>query len=162
PKPPARQSKGPFFMTKAMFTRAFVILFAALFLALPARADDTKSQPYVVLVGISNYADKQIKPRVHAEDDAKALYDVLTAKEYLGVDPKNVRLLLGSEDAKRGSKAATHANIIDALKWIAEKPTADDLVIFAFFGEGGVLGDSSDRRCYFASDSSFKDRDKNA
>ena len=41
------------------------------------------------------YADKQIKPRPYAEDDAKALYDLFTNKDYLGADADNVRLLLG-------------------------------------------------------------------
>src|SRR5262249_31512599 len=35
----------------------------------------------------------------------------------------------------------------------------DDLVIFAFIGEGAPLGE---RSCYFASDSTFKDRAKDA
>src|SRR5262249_2201961 len=37
-----------------------------------------------------------------------------------------------------------------------------DPVIFAFFGNGGPLGELGDRRCYFASDSTFKGRDKDA
>ena len=47
----------------------------ALLLALPAWAAEATSQTYVVLVGISQYADQQIKPRPHAEADAKALFD---------------------------------------------------------------------------------------
>ena len=135
--------KGQLFMTRAMFTRSVVAFFAMLALVLPVRsAEEPKaaSQPYVVLVGISKYADKQIKPRPHAEDDAKALYDLFTNKEYLGVDAKHVRCLLGSEDAKRGSQPATRENILKALQWVADKAQANDLVIFAFFGEGGAAG----------------------
>jgi carboxyl-terminal processing protease len=151
-------------MTQAMFTRTLVALFAALALVLPLRADEApkKQQAYVIVVGVGNYADKQIKPRPHAEDDAKALFDVLVDKKYLGADPKNAHLLLGGEDAKRGSKPATRDNILKALKDVADKAGPDDLVLFAFFGEGGPLGDSGDRRCYFASDSTFKGRDKDA
>ena len=36
------------------------------------------------------------------------------------------------------------------------------MVIFAFFGQGGPVGDSGERRCYFATDSTVKDRAKNA
>ena len=54
-----------------------------------------------VIVGIGQYADKHIKARKHAEDDAQALYDLFTDKQYLGADPKNVRLLLGRPDDKR-------------------------------------------------------------
>src|SRR5262249_22982149 len=121
-----------------------------------------KQQAYVIVVGVSNYADKQIKPRAHAEDDAKALFDVLVDKKYLGADAKNTHLLLGGEDAKRGSQPATRDNILKTLKDVADTAGPDDLVLFAFFGEGGPLGDSGDRRCYFASDSTFKRRDRDA
>jgi C-terminal peptidase prc len=149
-------------MTKAILTRALGAL-AILVLALPARADEPKApQPFVVLVGISNYEDKQIKARPHAEDDVKALYDLFTDKGHLGVDDKHVRLLLGSEDKARKSQPATRANILDALKWIAKEAGPNDLVIFTFIGEGGPLGKSGDRRCYFTADSTVKGREKDA
>ena len=64
-----------------------------------------------VLVGIDKYADKQILPRTTAEADAQALYDVFTSQDYLGVDTKHVRLLLGKEDKKRGAEIATKVNV---------------------------------------------------
>jgi C-terminal peptidase prc len=131
--------------------------------ALPARAEEDKApQPYVVVIGVSNYEDKQIKPRPHAEDDAKSLYDLFTDKQYLGADAEHTRLLLGVEDAKRGSQPATRENILKALKWVAEKARAVDPVYIVFLGEGGSLGDLGDRHCYFAKDSTFKEREKNA
>jgi C-terminal peptidase prc len=129
---------------------------------LQAAAEKKPSRPHIVLIGISDYADKQIKPRPHAEDDAKALYDLFTDKQYLGADPKNVRLLLGKEDDKRHSRPATRKNILDAIHWLATTAKRDDLVIFAFFGEGGSLGERGDRICYFASDSTLKGRVKDA
>jgi C-terminal peptidase prc len=150
-------------MSKAMRTRLLGVLLVALAMGLPLRAEEAKApQPYVVLVGISTYADKQIKPRPHAEDDAKALYDLFTNKDYLGAKPENVHLFLGSEDAGRKSQLATRDNVLKALHKVSEDAKANDLVIFAFFGEGGPLGESGDRRCYFASDSTFKGRDKDA
>jgi carboxyl-terminal processing protease len=151
-------------MTKAMLTRSLGAVLAVLALTLSVRAEEARgsSQPYVVLVGISNYADKQIKPRPHAEDDAKALYDLFTSEKYLGVDAKHVRLLLGSEDTARKSEKATRENVLKALQWVAGSAGVNDLVIVAFFGEGGPLGESGDRRCYFTSDSTFKGRDKDA
>jgi len=142
-----------------------VTLFALLCGLLPAvaRAEDpAKAKPHVVLIGISDYADKQIKPRPKAEDDAKSLYDLFTSKEYLGVDTKNVRLLLGKADEKRNSIEATHKNILDAIKWVSKDCKTDDLVVFAFFGQGCSLGERGDRTCYFASDSTLDDRAKNA
>ena len=90
-------------MTQAMSNRWLGALLAIGLLALPLHAEqptDEKakaSQTYVVLVGISNYADKQIKPRPHAEDDAKALAELFANKKYLGVDKDHSRLLLGED-----------------------------------------------------------------
>jgi len=124
-----------------------------------ARADDLPGTPYVVVVGIDKYADPQILPRKHAEADAKALHDLLTSKDHLGVDPNHIKLLLGTPDEGRRSEPATRENIIKALEWLGKTPGKDDLVIFAILGEGAPLGE---RSVYFASDSTFKDRAKNA
>lgn len=155
-------------MTQAMLTRWLGAVLALGLLALPVRADepqadqDKTSQPYVVLVGISNYADKQIKPRPHAEDDAKSLYELFTDKKYLGADAQHSRLLLGDSAKVPGSQPATRENILKALRWVADKAKTGDLVIFGFFGEGGPQGDTGAHRCYFASDSTFAGRDKDA
>jgi C-terminal peptidase prc len=141
-------------MTKAKLTLALLGVLATMALAPPTRAEEQPGAPatYVIVVGIDKYADPQIKPRAHAESDAKALYDLLTSKDYLGTP--HARLLLG--------KDATHKSVIDAVKWAAENAKGKDTVIFAWFGEGGPLGKTGDRRCYFTSDSSFKERDKTA
>jgi hypothetical protein len=123
-------------------------------------ADDALAKhAYIVLVGISKYSDPQILSRDHPEDDAKSYYDLFTDKRYLGVDQEHIRLLLGSPDPQRASEPATHENILKALHWAVGKANKDDMVIFAFSGEGAPL---ADRTCYFASDSTFKDRAKNA
>jgi C-terminal peptidase prc len=147
-------------MTKALWRGVLgVILLAGVSAPALAAAEKDTAQAYVVLVGVSKYNDAQILPRPHAEADAKALYDLFTDKVALGVDAQHIRLLLGSPDEKRGSEPATRANILKALKWVSDKARRDDLVIFAFIGEGGPLGE---RSCYFASDSTFKGRAKDA
>jgi C-terminal peptidase prc len=147
-------------MSSAKLTGLLASLILAVTTVAPARAEEAKpSKKFVVLVGIDNYADKQITPRKHAEADAKALYDVLTSKDYLGAEAGNVHLLLGSEDAKRKSEPATHANVLKALHGIASKAGRDDLVLFGFFGQGAPLGEQA---CYFCSDSTLKNRAKNA
>src|SRR5262249_2390470 len=72
---------------------------AVLFLAAlaPARADEARPRfgaVRAVIVGISAYADKAITPRPKAEDDAKALHDLLTDKSRLGVPPGHMHLFL--------------------------------------------------------------------
>jgi C-terminal peptidase prc len=148
-------------MTKAKLMGLFLGMVASLVAALPVRAADKPAHSYAVLIGISEYGDKQVKPRPHAETDAKALYDLITNKDYLGVQPDHVRLLLSTPDAKRDSQAATHTNILQALHWVATEAGTDDLVLFAFIGQGAPLSDSG-RLCYLASDSTLHDRSKNA
>ena len=99
--------------------------------------------------------------RVHAEADAKALYDLFVSKEQLGIAKDHIKLLLGSREAAENYPAefATKANIEKALHWLEKSSKKDDLVIFAFFGEGAPLGE---RSCYFAVDSTFKNRAKDA
>src|SRR5207244_2001523 len=54
---------------------------------------------------------------------------------------------------------ATKANIVKALEWASTNAKVNDLVVFAYFGRGAPLGD---RSCYFAVDSTFKGRAKDA
>jgi C-terminal peptidase prc len=119
-------------------------------------------QAYVVMVGISHYADQQIKPRPHAEEDAKLLYELFSNPNYLGVDTEHSRLLLGDPSRAAGSQPATHDNILKSLHWIADNARPSDLVIFGFFGEGGPLSDTGLPCCYFAADSTFEGRRRNA
>src|SRR5262245_44207757 len=98
-------------MTKAKLTGLLGAFVCAAFVAPALRAADDNPRAFVVLVGISDYADKQIKPRKHAEDDAKALYDLLTNKDYVDTDGDSVKLLLGKKDDKRPSDVATKENI---------------------------------------------------
>ena len=146
-------------MTRAMLTGLLSGFLLATLAVTPARAADDPVRAYMVLVGIDDYADKQIKPRKHGEDDAKALYDFFTNKDYLDVDADNVKLLLGKKDPKRPSEVATTENIRKALQWAIGKATGNDLVVFAFVGQGAPVGD---RTCFFGVDSTFKDRAKNA
>lgn len=150
-------------MTRTFRTALFALLALAMAAVPLARAAEERvpaasPQAYVVLVGISQYADAQILPRPHAEDDAKALHDLFADKQYLGAGPDHVRLLLGTADPGRRAELATRQRIVDALAWAAKSAGRDDLVVFAFMGQGGPL---ADRACYFATDSTFADRARN-
>ena len=97
------EPKGPILMKKAMLVGLLASLVAALVTGPARAAEEARSKAYIVLVGISNYADKQIKPRTHAEADAKALYDLFTNKDYLGVDAEARQAAAGHQ----GRRAAT-------------------------------------------------------
>ena len=123
------------------------------------RAAEEKSKTFVVLVGVSQYADPQILPRPHAEDDIKGFYDLLTNKDYLGVDADHIRLLAGSDDTSRHASLATKENILNAMRWLGSAPGKNDMVLLVMVVQGAPLGE---RSCYFATDSTFKGRSKNA
>src|SRR5262249_22267040 len=136
-------------------------LFLALGFAPTVRAaeEGETGKAFIVLVGIDNYKDEQIKSRKHAEADAKAIFDLFSGKEHLGLKGENIKLLLGSEDAKRGAQPATKENVLKALQWLEKNAGKNDLVVFGFFGNGAPVGD---RAVYFTTDSTFKGRAKNA
>src|SRR5208283_4206234 len=107
------------------------------------------------------YQDPQIKPRKHAEADAKALVDLFLSKDALGAEKDRVKLLLGSGPIANApnTEKATKDNILKALQWMEKSAKKDDLVILAIFGEGAPLGE---RSCYFAVDSTYQNRAKDA
>jgi len=150
-------------MTKALRTGLVGSLLALLALALPFQAAEEARTPktYVVLIGIGKFSDPAIKSRPFAENDAKALYDLFTSKEYLGVPKDQVKLLLsGLADKERNSQEASRDNILKAARWVAAEAGRDDKVLFAFIGQGAALGERGDRIAYFATDSDVKDTAK--
>jgi hypothetical protein len=134
-----------------------LLLWAAL--PLPAFAQEKpKPSTYVIIAGVSNFEDTAIKARPVSENDAKAMYDLFSSKEYMGVDPANIHLFLGTEDKTRHSEPATKENILKAFRAVAEKASKDDMLIVGLFGQGAPSGD---RTVYFCTGSTFKDRAKN-
>src|SRR5258708_7537587 len=105
--------KRPTFMSQATPTGLLGGLAVLLVVTLPLRAEEVRQpQSYAVLVGVAKYSDAAIQPRPHAEDDVKALYDLFTNKDHLGVPADHVKLLLGgAQDEKRNSQEATRENI---------------------------------------------------
>lgn len=146
-------------MLKARQLVLMLVVIALLSSAAAVRAAEGVGKAYVLVVGINNFADEQIVPRKHAEEDAKALYDLFVSKDHLGAEAANVKLLLGTPDKNRSSEPATRDNLLNAIRWMGKTPGKDDLVIFAYFGQGAPLGE---RVCFFAADSTFKNRFKDS
>jgi C-terminal peptidase prc len=116
------------------------------------------AKTHAVLVGVGEkFTDPQIKPRPTAEADAKALYDIFSDKAY--VTGGSAQLLLGNPGPDHPAVKATQENITKALHEAVAKAGKDDLIVIALIGQGASVGE---RTCYFAADSTFKDREKNA
>ncbi len=120
-------------------------------------AQSVAPNTHAVLVGIDTYADAKIKPRKHAVADVKALYEVIVDRDYLGANPANVHVLLAQKGAK--NEAATRENILKAFETVVAKAGPDDLVLFAFFGQGCPLGEHVG---FFGTDGTAAERTKTA
>jgi C-terminal peptidase prc len=135
-------------------------VFAGGWVSSPVRAsEEAAPKTHVVIVGVSDYADSQIKPRPTAEPGAKALYDIAVDPKHIGADKADVQLLLGKADESRGSNTATKDNVLKAITDVAEKAKKDDLVIIAILGQGAPIGDKT---AFLPSDAVFKERTKTA
>jgi C-terminal peptidase prc len=132
--------------------QAFLVL-AGLLPTAPVPA--TPAPPvYIVIAGISAYSDREIPSRPHAEEDARALHDLLADRRYLGAGKDQMRLLLG--------KAVTRRSLLESMEWLRDRAGPDDLVLFAFFGQGATLGERGDRICYLTADSTLAGRMRNS
>ncbi|MFM7113469.1 MAG: hypothetical protein ACKO26_20200, partial [Planctomycetota bacterium] len=138
----------------------FSLSAALILLAGFARSQDTEMAPatnrtLLLVVGSGKSpADASIVARPFAETDATNFYKLLTDGAHAKIAPGDAKLLSGAE--------ATRENTLKGLQWLAEQAKPGDTVLLAMFCQGGPLGDSGDRRCYFLSDSTFAGRDKNA
>ena len=141
----------------------FAAFAAALLMGGAVRAADEPPKgsqgSYVVIVGVSETADKTIQPRPTADADAKALYDLFSDKKYSDVPAGRVVLLTSKADEKRNSAVSTRENILKAVHDAFAKTGKDDTVVLAMFGRGAAAGE---RTVLFAADSTFKDRAKDA
>ncbi len=95
----------------------------------PIGSDKSKYHPrydnsYAIVIGIDTYKDPKLRSLGKAEEDARSIAEVLSAKPY----NFQVDLLLGSQ--------ATQKAIKRALKKIIDISLYDDRVIFYFAGHG--------------------------
>jgi hypothetical protein len=109
---------------------------------------------FVVIAGIDAWVEREIPPRPHAEEDARALHALLADRRHLGVRKEQMRLLLG--------RSATRRALLESLRWLRDSAGPDDLVLFAFFGRGAALGERGDRVCYLTADSTLAGRERDA
>ncbi len=112
-------------------------IFLSLIFLLPAslRAQQVISHPtarntYAVVVGISKYAAKGIPKLKYANKDAQVFARFLQTTAGGKVPAENIRLFIDSN--------ATMAAVYDAMSWLRETCSKDDLVYFYFAGHGDM------------------------
>ncbi len=130
-----------------------LLLLAALLPAAPVPVAPAP-RAFIVIAGINDYADKEVPSRPHPEEDARALHDLLADCRYLGAGKDQMRLLLG--------KSATRRALLESMQWLRERAGPDDLVLFAFFGQGATLDERGERIGYLAADSTLAGRSRDA
>jgi len=102
------------------------LVIVAVFIApgLPVAADDNESQCWAVIIGISEYQNRDISTIPGCAGEARDIYQEFSP--VWGED--NVRLLLDEDATKTGIKMA--------IRWLAETATIDDTVLIYFTGHG--------------------------
>ena len=109
-----------------------------------------------MVVGVGTFADKQIKPRPTADEDAKTIAGLLDRQGHRSLSRAiTSSLLLSKEDEKTGAQEATKANILKALGEATKKVGKDDNLMIYMVMQGATAGE---KPCLFATDSTFKDR----
>ncbi|MEQ1745224.1 MAG: caspase family protein [Saprospiraceae bacterium] len=91
---------------------------------------NTQNSTRAVVVGISDYQDKDIPDLRFADRDAEAFANFLRSPAGGGLDGDHLKVLTNDE--------ATAGNIIAALTWLVEDSRPGDRVIISFSGHGDV------------------------
>ncbi|MBK7870360.1 MAG: tetratricopeptide repeat protein [Saprospiraceae bacterium] len=109
-----------------------LFVFLTFVLALNAQAPSFVNQgkTWAVVVGVSDYQDKEISDLLYAHEDAKAFYDFLQSPAGGNIPAEQIKVLL--------NKDATTANIDNAFGWLIEAAGAGDQVLIYFSGHGDV------------------------
>jgi hypothetical protein len=95
------------------------------------RAPVTMAERHAVIVGVSQFAAPSVPALPCAERDARDLHDVLTDPARAGVDPGNVKMLLGAD--------ATLDAVKRALGVFLERSAAEDDLVLLYFATHGVV-----------------------
>lgn len=99
-------------------------------------AIEPPERAFVLVVGVSEYADREIHNLEFADSDAEFLADAFAK---LGVPAENIVKL--TSDAKDERCRSTKANIIRELAELETKTRPGDFIFLAFSGAGGRTGD---------------------
>jgi C-terminal peptidase prc len=134
-------------------------LIALAMLITGAKADGLASRKgaFVVVVGVEKTIDATIQPRPSAKADAEAVYDLMTDPKYSSIAKDRVIYLSNEADRSRNGQVATREAIMAAVKKAIAETGKDDPIYLFLHGRGASSGDAT---CFFAADTTFKDRGK--
>ena len=111
-----------------------------IYLPLVLNAYPAPPERYAVVIGVADYMYDDTSPPwcflddlPYPDDDAQAMRQILL--DVGGFEPSNILTLIDTQ--------ATRAAIQDAItNWLASRAGPNDLVVIAYHGHGGQLGDS--------------------
>lgn len=118
--------------------------------------DPLPANTFVVVAGVSSYADSNILPRPKAEVDARALARLFAEAAPSPKANRHVTLLVGQPLS--GERKATRQAFLDAVRDVVSKAGENDLVVLAFLGQGAPFSTSGEGRCYLFADSTLAGR----
>ncbi len=110
-----------------------------------AAAMDAK-RLFAVVVGVSDYDDEMLPDLSYATKDADDFAHVLTTKKGYPYGDVQVKTLIGSD--------ATREEILEAMTWMKQEATDNDVCMFYFAGHGYC---DEDGNFYFMADGSTTD-----
>lgn len=90
---------------------------------------------YAVIIGIGNYQNENIRDLKFAVNDAKAIYELLIDPNYGRIPENHIQLLLDHKATKKDIQFAIG-------KWLSEKASPEDTVLFYYAGHGAPDGNS--------------------
>jgi formylglycine-generating enzyme required for sulfatase activity len=126
-------------MTRRRFSLILTaILIASLAPIILPRIGSGESGPkkWAVIIGVGKYQDARIPALRFAAADARALYKVLTHRQYGAFPKSNVKLLIDGDATVRSIKGAIGT-------WLKRKAGKDDLVVVYFAGHGAPEGEKT-------------------
>ncbi|MFO7830339.1 MAG: caspase family protein [Bacteroidales bacterium] len=88
---------------------------------------------YALIIAVENYNKPSLFKKVsYAAKDADDVKDALLS---IGIDTENIKVLIDTD--------ATHTAIITELKFLSNRVTKDDRIIFFFAGHGAFFDDTN-------------------
>ncbi|MGB4958432.1 MAG: caspase family protein [Saprospiraceae bacterium] len=111
-------------------SRFISIVFIAVIFYSSADAQVRKPKSYALVIGISEYKDKNITSLNFAHRDAEYFANLCTSASGLNIPQAQVKLLVNED--------ASYWNLVDGLDWLKSVAQKDDNVYFYFAGHGDM------------------------